>query len=178
VIRKFPALLALAASLSLVIGPVSAAPPNGGGLVAGSGWRIAPDDAEAFPGDPRVEFKVAAKFSTGNVGGTYEYGNVAGLRLSGSITCGSIDADVAVVGGHITGGTDLIGEAFLVFFLDNGTPTFGSLGPDLVSFTLIGAGDIVGEDLPADFPTHCPEARGQTFEIQQLLTVLGDIVVH
>lgn len=172
-IRKFPALLALAAGLALVIGPVSAAPPNGGGLVAGSGWRIAPE------GDPRVEFKVAAKFSPGDVGGTYEYGNVAGLRLSGSITCGSIDADVAVVGGHITGGTDLIGEDFLIFFLDNGTPTFGSLGPDLVSFTLIPeAGDIVGEDFPADFPTHCPEARGQTFEIQQLLTVLGDIVVH
>jgi hypothetical protein len=171
--------LAVAASLALVIGPVSAAPPNGGGLVAGSGWRIAPDDAEFFPGDPRVEFKVAAKFSPGNVGGTYEYGNVAGLRLSGSITCGSIDANVAVVGGRITDGTDLVGEDFLVFFVDNGARTFGSLGPDLVSLTLIPEeGDEVGEDFPADFPIHCPAARGATFEIQPLLTVIGDIVVH
>jgi hypothetical protein len=141
--------------------------------MAGSGWRIAPE------GDPRVEFKVAAKFAPGNASGTYQYANTAGGFLTGSITCGSIDAGVAVVGGQITDGNILVGETFFVFFVDNGAPTFGSLGPDSVSPTQIPeAGDIIGEDFPADFPSHCPAARGATFEAQPLLTVLGDIVVH
>jgi hypothetical protein len=178
--RQFPLLLVLAAIVALAAAPVSAAPANstGTGLVAGSGWRIAPDGTE-FAGDPRVEFKVAAKFAPGSASGTYQYANVAGGLLTGSITCGSVDAGVAVVGGHITGGNTLVGSDFYVFFMDDGAPTFGSLGPDSVSFTQIPeAGDIVGEDFPSDFPIHCPAARGQTFEVQQWLTVLGDVVVH
>jgi hypothetical protein len=175
VVKKFPALLVIVASLVLVVGPVAAAPSGAGGhIVAGSAWRLAPDD-----GTPRVEFKVGAQIAPGQASGTYEYANVSGDRLTGTITCGNVDAGVAVIGGHITGGTFLVGADFYVFFVDNGAPTFGSLGPDSVSFTQIPeAGDVVGEDFPSDFPSHCPAARGDTFEIQQLLTVLGDIVVH
>ena len=182
-IKKFPALLAVAASLALAIGPVSAAPnSNGAGsIVAGKGWRIAPD------GTPRVEFKVGAQIAPGRASGTYDYASVSGGTLTGTITCGSVDTGAAVIGGHITDGNILVGGDFLVFLVDDGAPTFGSIGPDSVSFTLVAEngewspGDLLGDDFPLDFPAHCPQARGQTFQNQEsqgLLTVLGNIAVH
>jgi len=171
--RRLLIFTALSMSLALAVGPVSAAPgPGNGSLVAGSGWRLALDEV------PRVEFTVAAKFG-GNPAGSYRYTNVAGTDFTATITCGSVDSSVAVIGGNITEGNVLVGMDVLVFFVDNGSPTFGAWGPDQVSFTLVPeAGDVVGDDFPADFPDSCPAARGSTFQVQQLRTVIGDVVVH
>jgi len=169
-------LFTLAASLVLAASPVTAGPVTSGPLLAGTGWRISPDEV------PRVQFNVAAKFA-GNPGGTYRFANVAGTDFTATITCGSTDSGVAVIGGHITSGNTGVGLDVLVFFVDNGSPTFGQWGPDQVSFTLTSEpgtfvpGDFIGEDIPSDFPGHCPPARGATFDLQQLLTIIGDIVV-
>jgi hypothetical protein len=175
--KRVVTLLALAASLILAASPVVAGPGTSGPPLVGTGWRIAPDEV------PRVEFSVAAKFA-GTPGGTYRFGNVSGTDFTATITCGSTDSGAAVIGGHITSGNSGVGLDVMVFFVDNGSPVFGQWGPDQVSFTLTGEpgtwvpGDFVGEDTPSDFPAHCPPARGATFELQQLLTVIGDIAIH
>jgi len=185
-VKKFPALLALIASLAIVVGPVTAAPSGAGGhIVAGSAWRLNPGPEFT----PRVQFTIGVQISPGNASGTYEYANVAGGTLTGSVTCGNVDGGVAVIGGHIVGGNIAVGEDFFLFLADNGAPVFGSLGPDAVSTTHVsenGAflpGDRLGSDFPEDFPQSCPQARGDTYdrlaeEPSDWAVVLGNVVVH
>jgi len=167
--RRATILIVAIATLAVVVGPVSAAPGTAGRVLAGSGWRLAED------GTPRVEFKVGAQVTPGGkASGLYQYANVFGLAFSGSITCGNTDAGVAVVGGRVTASSDegLLGESFFLFLADHGAPVFGSVGPDEVSTTPVTSdGEFVdpdnrlpGSDFPEDFPTTCPQARGDTYD--------------
>lgn len=178
--------LSLAAAglgLAVILGPASVAAGGGGSTsVVGAGWRLNFEDV------PRVEFRIAAQIGPGKALGTYHYANRSGTRIDGTITCGNVAGGVAVVGGHVTSSSEPSYEEmdFYLWFLDNGSPVFGSIGPDQVTQIYIGGGTSGepiggGADMPADFPAHCPQAQGESFDIMAgfgLHTVLGEITVR
>lgn len=147
---------------------------QGGPSLNASGWRLSPSD------NPTVQFAASAQFSAGGHAiGTYRFGNFSG-NWSAAVTCGSIEGNVAVIGGRLTDGS---GNDFLVWLIDNGSPTFGLEGPDAVSLTGVGPRselDVYYPDIPGDFPTHCPPAAGQGFDqalADGLRTVIGNVSI-
>lgn len=169
-------LLALAAGLALVMTMGGSALAATGHFVVGSGWRLTNDNV------PGVQFKVAAQIGATRAFGTYTYGASFGT-FTVTLSCGAVDGDTAVLGGSVTSSTipGLEGAPAYLFFVDGGPAVFGQLGPDLVTQTAVGPEE-AGSDLPSDFPTHCPQARGDSFEEQLALyglkTVLGDVLVR
>lgn len=175
--KKLMLVLALAISLALAGTPASGA-PNGTAisLIAGAGWRLSPED-----GTPRVEFNVNAwEAPAGRVTGAYQYGNVAGLTLSGPITCGDVVGNVGVVAGTITDGTDFVGVTYLVYFVDNGPAQFGQISPDVLTQTFLQPEVDPVVPLPENFPMECPaaDAADPGSLPGGLLNMLGEVVVH
>jgi hypothetical protein len=168
-------IVALAAALALVLTMAGSALGATGHFVVGTGWRLTNDNV------PTVQFRVAAQIGLARAYGTYQYGSGAGT-FTVTLSCGAVDGDTSVVGGLVTTATDpnLVGTSTYLFFVDGGPATFGALGPDSVSLTYVGLEE-AGADMPADFPTHCPQARGDSFDLAVtagLRTVLGDVVVR
>ena len=66
-----------------------------------------------------------------------------------------------------------VGDPFLVFFIDNGYPSSGQAGPDIVSLTYIFPYDAEDVDEGPDFPNTCPDAAATV----DTFSVLGTFVV-
>lgn len=154
--RNLRSVLTAVISLALLVAPVSAAPTSNGDFVSGSGDRLSPNI---------VHFRVAAHTTpTGGASGSYLYRNLGfPLTFTGEVTCLDVAGNQAAVGGVITkfiaNETDIqVGDAFLVFFIDNGDPYRGQDGPDHVSQTYIFPGSEGDVDEGTDFPNTCPDA--------------------
>jgi len=91
--------------------------------------------------------------------GTLHYAAAAG-GFRGEVTCLSLDANTALVGGFVREGpANFVGLTFLYAVTDNGPPGSGS---DLAGFIDVGP-DIDTPPypgLPANFPATCPKASG------------------
>ncbi len=174
--RMLKVLIPVLVALSVLAAPVGAAPTASGDSVSGSGYRLNVD------GEKRVQFTVSAKSTpSGGASGSYSYNHlVIPLTFSGPVTCLDVDGNQAAVGGLITKVTDpdnWLGEdsyGFLVFFIDDGSPYRGQIGPDTLSQTYIypvQAGDV---DFGGDFPSTCPDAAETAHD---LFDMRGNVTV-
>ncbi len=151
--RTLRVLIAVTAVATMLAVPVSAAPATPGDSVGGIGIRLSAN---------RVQYSVSVKGGPGRPIGSFLYrGLDFDLTFGGRATCFDIAGHQAAIGGWITHSTDpaLRGQAYLVFFEDNGFPSsLGEAGPDVVSQTYILPADAGSVDVPAGFPAVCPDA--------------------
>jgi hypothetical protein len=159
--------------MALLAAPVLAAPAERGDSVGGVGIRLS---------DARVQYTVSVKGGTGGPIGSFLYRNLDfSLTFGGPVTCFDVAGNQAAIGGwitHVDGprNAGLLGQAYLVFFEDNGSPSYlGQAGPDIVSQTYILPDDAGIVEVPAGFPDICPDAATtahDAFDFQ------GNIVVN
>lgn len=181
--RRVFAIVAGAVLTGVLAGSVLAGQNGQGGpTLSASGWRLSTE------GVPTVQFAASAQFSSGGHAlGTFRFGNT-GLDIKGSVTCGNVAGNIAVISGRVTSTTDpdYVGGNFLMWFIDNGAPVFGNWGPDQVSTLDVGGGTSATEfgsypDLPEDFPVHCPPAAGagldQVVADGSIRTVIGNVSI-
>lgn len=144
--------IAASAVTAMLAAPVSAAPATPGDSVGGVGIRLS---------DFRVQYTVSVKGGPGAPIGSFLYRGIDfHLTFGGQATCFDIVDNHAAIGGWITHSTDpgLRGEAYLVFFEDNGSPSLGEAGPDVVSQAYILPADAGSVEVPEGFPAVCPDA--------------------
>lgn len=170
--RNLRSILATAFAFAVLVAPVSAAPTSTGDFVSGSGYRLSQNI---------VHFRVDAQStSDGGASGSYLYRNLGvDLTFTGRVTCLDVAGNQAAVGGVITkliaNETSIeVGDAFLVFFIDNGNPYRGQDGPDVVSQTYVFPGSELDVEVPGDFPDTCPDAAATAHDA---FGVRGNFVV-
>lgn len=159
--------IAVGALVAIFVTPVSAAPPPGDS-VTGVGIRLSA---------ARVQYTVSVKEGAGGATGSFLYRAIDfRLTFGGPATCIDVDGDQAAIGGWIThsvGNSDLLGQAYLVFFEDNG------LTGDRVSQAYIIPDDagFIDADLQ-DFPASCPDAMvdrsDDPYEVQGNFVVIDN----
>ena len=151
------------AAAAILAAPVSAAPATPGDSVGGVGVRLSGN---------RVQYTVSVKGGPSGPIGSFLYRAIDfRLTFGGTATCFDIDGNQAAVGGwitHVQGNPDLRGQAYLVFFEDNGP------SGDIVSQTYILPDDGGLVDVPGDFPDTCPDAATTAHDAYD---VLGNFVV-
>lgn len=83
--------------------------------------------------------------------------NVTGGKLSGPVTCITVDGNRASIGGFFTGPGNIPGDPYVFYVEDNGPP--GSATPDQVSaLAALPEGDPDRPLMPDRFPYVCPSA--------------------
>ena len=171
--RRLRIALTIGALLALMAGPVSAAPASTGDAVKGVGIRLS-----GFG----VQYTISVKGGPNGPVGSFLYRGVDfRLTFGGPATCFDVVGNEAVIGGcinHVDGmaNAGLLGQAYLVFVADNGSPSGpGQAGPDVVSQAYILPSDEESVDVPADFPSSCPDAATTEHDAYDLQ---GDIVVR
>ena len=155
------------AAAAILAAPVSASPATPGDSVGGVGIRLS--------GNP-VHYTVSVRGGPGGPIGSFLFRAINfNLTFGGRATCFDVDGNQAAIGGWIThvqsSGKEnqgLIGQAYLVFFEDNGS------SGDIVSQTYILPGDSGVVDVPGDFPESCPDAATTEHDA---FDVLGNFVV-
>ena len=165
--------LAACAVVALLAPPVSAAPATPGDSVGGVGIRLSGN---------RIQYTVSVRGGPSAPTGSFLYRSIDfSLTFGGRATCFDIDGHQAAIGGWIThveskdsGNQGLIGQAYLVFFEDNGTGSRGEAGPDVVSQTYILPADAASVEVPEQFPAVCPDAAATAHDA---FDVQGDFVV-
>lgn len=166
--------VALATSMVVMAAPAAAAPATAGDSVGGVGIRLSAN---------RVQYTVSVKGGSAAPIGSFLYRSIDfSLTFGGRATCFDVAGNQAAVGGWIThvqsGDPDnqaLLGQAYLVFFEDNGFPASpGQAGPDVVSQTYILPADAGSVTVPAGFPQTCPDAATTAHDA---FDVQGDFVV-
>jgi hypothetical protein len=154
--------------------PRASSPFAAFGAVAGTGKRL---DAS---GAPIVDFTVDAHSSPDGAAGTYHFHHVpTETTFDGQVTCVFVDGERAAVGGWVgtvirPGTPPKAGDAFLVFLVDGGAAVGASPGIDRASHTYLLPGDGADVDVPADFPTTCPDPSTTAHDEFDLV---GDVVV-
>jgi hypothetical protein len=165
--------VALGAVLAVLAAPVSAAPATRGDSVGGVGVRLS---------DNRVQYTVSVMGGPNGPTGSFLYRSIDfSLTFGGRATCFDIAGNHAAIGGWIThvqsrdpGNRGLLGQAYLVFFEDNGSPARGQAGPDVVSQTYILPADAGSVEVPGTFPADCPDAAATEHDA---FDVSGNFVV-
>lgn len=163
-------LIAASAALAVFAAPVAAAPATPGDSVGGVGIRLSAN---------RVHYTVAVKGGPSAPIGSFLYRGIDfHLTFGGRAACFDVAGHQAAIGGWITHSTDpaLLGQAYLVFFEDDGSPSSpGQVGPDVVSQSYILPADAGSVDVPDGFPAVCPDAAATAHDA---FDVQGNFVVR
>lgn len=172
--RLLRSAVVLCAVIAILASPVSAAPASRGDAVGGVGIRLS---------DNRVQYTVSVVGGPRGPIGSFFFRSIDfSLTFGGRATCFDVSGHQAAIGGWIThvqsrdpGNQGLLGLAYLVFFEDNGFPTRGQAGPDVVSQTYILPFDAGSVDVPESFPADCPDAAStehDAFDVQGNFVVI------